>query len=258
MNKQQRLEDDILALDLYFRLSECANAQIPIQEMATKINVSITAIITKLARLRRLNTLDNKYGASGATQQLRDVWNQYCYDESTMREMLIKNPALSYAAACQDLDELQKDARRIIKKRKVSRREVRQALAQILYAAHLQNIGAQNAAEQWRDSRMYSRSELVYADSFLRQLLDAVVLHYQKISALLTSGAGRLPTRISEVEKAVLYMALAEWLINPQMERQIIINEAVEIAKSLGSAGGHKIVNGVLDAIIKQSNSRDA
>ena len=57
--------------------------------------------------------------------------------------------------------------------------------------------------------------------------------------------------RVSPVEHAVLLLATYELLYRPELPLQIILNEAVEIDKILGSNDGHKMVNGVMNSVAK-------
>ncbi|OUT97751.1 MAG: hypothetical protein CBC01_05285 [Betaproteobacteria bacterium TMED41] len=55
--------------------------------------------------------------------------------------------------------------------------------------------------------------------------------------------------RVSPVEHAVLLMATYELLYRPELPFQIILNEAVEVDKILGSNDGHKMINGVMSSV---------
>jgi N utilization substance protein B len=47
----------------------------------------------------------------------------------------------------------------------------------------------------------------------------------------------------------VLLLATYELLYRPELPFQIILNEAVEVDKILGSNDGHKMVNGVMNSV---------
>ena len=55
--------------------------------------------------------------------------------------------------------------------------------------------------------------------------------------------------RVSPVEHAVLLLGTYELLHRPELPFQIILNEAVEIDKILGSNDAHKMINGVLNKV---------
>ncbi len=58
------------------------------------------------------------------------------------------------------------------------------------------------------------------------------------------------PSRIGEIELSILYLALYE-ISQSKLDRPIIINEAIKLAKKFGQNSSHKFINAVLDQAIK-------
>jgi N utilization substance protein B len=56
-------------------------------------------------------------------------------------------------------------------------------------------------------------------------------------------------SQISPVEHAILLLASYELSAHPEVPYRVVINEAVELAKSLGGNEGHRYINGVLDRL---------
>ena len=54
---------------------------------------------------------------------------------------------------------------------------------------------------------------------------------------------------LSPVEHAILLIGAYELVHRPEVPRRVVINEAIEIAKSFGGTDGYKYVNGVLDRL---------
>jgi N utilization substance protein B len=54
--------------------------------------------------------------------------------------------------------------------------------------------------------------------------------------------------RLGYVEQAILLLALGEYELR-DVERAVVINEAVELAKEFGDTDAYKLVNGVLDQL---------
>uniref|UniRef100_UPI0025F09799 transcription antitermination factor NusB n=1 Tax=Methylophaga sp. UBA2689 TaxID=1946878 RepID=UPI0025F09799 len=52
---------------------------------------------------------------------------------------------------------------------------------------------------------------------------------------------------VDPVEISVLRLAVFEYIHRPDIPYRVVLNEAVELAKSFGGEQGHKYVNGVLD-----------
>jgi len=51
------------------------------------------------------------------------------------------------------------------------------------------------------------------------------------------------------VDRNILRLGLYELLGRPDTPHQVVINEAVELAKTFGAEHGHKYVNAVLDKV---------
>ena len=59
-------------------------------------------------------------------------------------------------------------------------------------------------------------------------------------------------SRIGEVELSILYLALYEISLS-QLDKPIIINEAIKLAKKFGQNSSHKFINAILDKAIKNN-----
>ena len=57
---------------------------------------------------------------------------------------------------------------------------------------------------------------------------------------------------LSPVEFSVLLLGAYELTHHPEVPYRVVINEAVELAKTFGGSDGHKFVNGVLDKLAAQ------
>ncbi len=65
------------------------------------------------------------------------------------------------------------------------------------------------------------------------------------------SKFSNIPTsRIGGIELSILYLALYE-ISKSKLDRPIIINEAIKLAKKFGQNSSHKFINAVLDKAIK-------
>ena len=50
----------------------------------------------------------------------------------------------------------------------------------------------------------------------------------------------------------MLLIGAYELIFHPEIPYRVVINEAVELAKTFGGTDGHKFVNGVLDKVATQ------
>tara|TARA_B100000035_G_scaffold137332_1_gene117054 strand:- start:845 stop:1243 length:399 start_codon:yes stop_codon:yes gene_type:complete len=62
-----------------------------------------------------------------------------------------------------------------------------------------------------------------------------------------------IPTsRIGEIELSILFLALYE-ISESKLDKPIIINEAIKLAKKFGQNSSHKFINAILDKAIKNN-----
>lgn len=54
---------------------------------------------------------------------------------------------------------------------------------------------------------------------------------------------------LSPVEHSILLLSVYELCHHPEAPYRVVINEAIELAKSLGGNEGHRYINGVLDRL---------
>jgi transcription antitermination protein NusB len=87
------------------------------------------------------------------------------------------------------------------------------------------------------------------------QLLRGVVDHNQSLIEALTPHLDRDMNELSPIEFSVLMLGAFELLRHPEVPYRVVINEAVELAKTFGGTDGHKFVNGVLDKLAAQARA---
>jgi N utilization substance protein B len=54
---------------------------------------------------------------------------------------------------------------------------------------------------------------------------------------------------VSPIERCIVMLGACELKLHPETPYRVIINEAIELAKTFGGTDGHKFVNGVLDKL---------
>ena len=127
-----------------------------------------------------------------------------------------------------------------------ARRHAREVAFRVAYQA---DIAGDTYARAWELRR--ESEEKLSADQL--ELIDDVV-------ALLESGAARedeslaealderwTVARLAATDRAVLRVAVAELLARPGSPARVVLDEAIEIARTFGSDDSGGFVNGVLD-----------
>jgi N utilization substance protein B len=80
-------------------------------------------------------------------------------------------------------------------------------------------------------------------------LLNETMSHAATLRADLEPHVTRPWDEISPIERSILLLGACELRLHPETPYRVIINECIELAKTFGSAEGHKFVNGVLDKV---------
>jgi transcription antitermination protein NusB len=128
---------------------------------------------------------------------------------------------------------------------KSARRRSRELATQGLYQWLLSGAPAGEIDAQLRDVQGFDKADTEHLDA----ILHGVIRDAEALSADLAPCLDRPIEQLSPVERAVLLMAAYEFKGHPDVPYRVVINEAVEIAKTFGGADGYKYVNGVLDKL---------
>jgi transcription antitermination protein NusB len=88
-----------------------------------------------------------------------------------------------------------------------------------------------------------------YDIEFFGQLLRGTIAQHEALSELIAPNLDRQLDELSPVEYSVLLLGAYELAHHPEIPYRVVINEAVELAKTFGGSDGHKFVNGVLDKL---------
>ncbi|MFT4746931.1 MAG: N utilization substance protein B [Psychrobacter glaciei] len=128
-----------------------------------------------------------------------------------------------------------------------ARRIARELAVQAVYSWQM----SKNAVEQIELSIVTSNDMKKVDTEYFLELLRAVVKDCAELDKKLKPYLGRLPEELDPVEKAILRIATYELVSRIDVPYKVVINEAIELAKSFGAEESHKFINGVLDKAIK-------
>jgi N utilization substance protein B len=138
--------------------------------------------------------------------------------------------------------------------RKDRRHRAREAALQILYQWEIggANVGAAATtffAHQWPESDEPSDELRAFAASLARDTVERL----PAIDPLIAETADRWrPERMAVLDRLILRMAACELLRDPGTPPPVVINEALELARTFSSEQSVKFINGMLDAIRKK------
>ena len=129
--------------------------------------------------------------------------------------------------------------------RKNPRRRSRELVLQGLYQWRLAQGATEVIEEQLCEASEFAKTDKEYFSVLLRGVLANSIALETQIQLFLD----RPLRELSPVEFAILLLGTYELTSRLEIPHQVIINEAIELAKTFGGPDGHKYVNGVLDKL---------
>lgn len=100
--------------------------------------------------------------------------------------------------------------------------------------------------------------ETLSDSDFTRDLVEGALKHYDEADGLIGPAAPEWPIdQIATMDLTILRLALYELAFKREVPPKVVINEAVELAKSFGGENSSKFINGVLGTIYRQSEYYD-
>ena len=136
-----------------------------------------------------------------------------------------------------------------------ARRSGREAALQMLFQLEGSGVSANQTIELfWRTYEDADPEGKAYADVIVRGVADNLDGIDKKIAA--ASQNWRLE-RMSRVDRNLLRLGSWELMFRSDVPRAVILDEAVELAKSFGTDESSGFVNGVLDRIAENVGRKD-
>ncbi len=121
-------------------------------------------------------------------------------------------------------------------------------------------MGNEAAMKTPNDPRHQKRIDLIqklFSYSFPPSQTDEdikdIVQHLQALDEKIQKAAPEWPIdKIAKIDLAILRLAVYELLVSKGAPVKVVIDEAVELAKSYGNENSAKFANGVLGSILKE------
>lgn len=130
--------------------------------------------------------------------------------------------------------------------------QAREAALQMLYQCEVGRAGAhESIGTYWASAEVDALAEPLrdFANRMVRGTLD----RREEIDGMLTAHAQNWRIeRMNVIDRLVLRLAVFEMLSETDTPSKVIINEAIELARSFSGDAAVGFVNGVLDAVRKE------
>jgi N utilization substance protein B len=129
-----------------------------------------------------------------------------------------------------------------------ARRKARSFALQAIYQWHMAGANLAKIEAEFRADNDMSKVDLEY----FHEILHGVPRELSALDMIISPLLDRNTEEMTPVELSILRLATYEMLHRIDVPYKVVINEAVELAKTFGATDGHKYVNGVVDKIAQQ------
>ncbi|HKO87884.1 MAG TPA: transcription antitermination factor NusB [Burkholderiales bacterium] len=128
---------------------------------------------------------------------------------------------------------------------KSARRRAREYALQGLYQWYVAGNEANDIQKSLAEDPPFAKID----QEFFAALFRGAIKNAPELEASIGGALDRPYAELSPIEKSILLLATYELAHMPEIPYRVVMNEAIELAKSFGGTDGHKYVNGVLDKI---------
>lgn len=132
------------------------------------------------------------------------------------------------------------------------RRKSRESTLQILFQLEFDDSDPDDVINQFWKGKKASREIKDYSSYLIR----GIISHQDSVDRIIQSVSDhwRL-SRMPIVDRNILRMAAFELFYEEGLAPAIVINEAIEVAKKFSSDQAAQFINGILDALRRQSDA---
>ena len=132
-----------------------------------------------------------------------------------------------------------------------SRHQARSLILQALYEIDV----TQHAPQEVINNRLIENPLSLDGEQFARRLFSDVLKNRKTLDQLIQQHAPEWPLeQVAVVDRNLLRMAICEMMITKGAPLKVVINEAIELAKTFGSDSSFRFINGVLGSVVTNAD----
>ena len=124
------------------------------------------------------------------------------------------------------------------------RRLARECIVKILYQRDLTDYSFDEISDSFVEKRKYD-------NEYLENLLDLLDSNLASIDNFITENTDLELDNLTPIDKAIIRLAICEFLYRNDIPSKVSINESVLIAKKFSTDDSYKFINNILDQIYK-------
>ena len=134
-----------------------------------------------------------------------------------------------------------------------NRRKSRELAMKSIYRGLVNTFDLTQIQKDIRDDPDFIRAD----EKFYVEILKGVFKNLETLKLEIISYIDRSYEELSPIELSIIYSSLYELKYSPSVPYKVVINEAIEVAKSFGGVDGFKYINGILNQAAKKNRKEE-
>ncbi|MDA7834538.1 transcription antitermination factor NusB [Methylophilaceae bacterium] len=139
------------------------------------------------------------------------------------------------------------------KKKINNRRKSRELVMKSVYRGLVNQIDITQIKKDIQEDPDFIRAD----QDLYEEMLSGVFKNLDSLKQEIELYIDRSYEELSPIELSIIYFSLYELKYSASVPYKVVINEAVEIAKTFGGADGYKYINGILNKAAKVNRANE-
>ena len=139
------------------------------------------------------------------------------------------------------------------KKKINNRRKSRELVMKSVYRGLVNQIDITQIKKDIQEDPDFIRAD----QDLYEEMLSGVFKNLDSLKQEIELYIDRSYEELSPIELSIIYFSLYELKYSASVPYRVVINEAVEIAKTFGGADGYKYINGILNKAAKVNRANE-
>ena len=140
-----------------------------------------------------------------------------------------------------------------LRKKINNRRKSRELAMKSIYRGLVNTFDLTQIQKDIREDPDFIRAD----EKFYDEILKGVFKNQETLKLEIISYIDRSYEELSPIELSIIYSSLYELKYSPSVPYKVVINEAIEVAKSFGGVDGFKYINGILNQAAKKNRKEE-
>ena len=134
-----------------------------------------------------------------------------------------------------------------------NRRKSRELIMKSIYRGLVNQFDIKQIKKDIHDDPDFIRAD----EDLYNEITKGVFKNFEKLKSELSTYLDRPYEELSPIELSIIYSSLYELKYSSSVPYKVIINEAIEVAKSFGGVDGYKYINGVLNQAAEKNRKSE-